>query len=34
MVEDVAETIAYLASERARNVTAQDVNVDAGTVWY
>lgn len=32
--EDVAETVAYLASERARNVTAQDINVDAGTVWY
>lgn len=32
--EDIAETVAYLASERARNVTAQDINVDAGTVWY
>ena len=32
--EDVAETVAYLASERARNVTAQDLNVDAGAVWY
>ncbi|AQL43699.1 short-chain dehydrogenase [Halorientalis sp. IM1011] len=32
--EDVARTVAYLASEDARNVTAQDVNVDAGTVWY
>jgi len=32
--EDVAETVAYLASERGRNVTAQDINVDAGTIWY
>jgi NAD(P)-dependent dehydrogenase (short-subunit alcohol dehydrogenase family) len=32
--EDVARTVAYLASEHARNVTAQDLNVDAGTVWY
>ncbi|SDF57559.1 SDR family NAD(P)-dependent oxidoreductase [Halorientalis regularis] len=32
--EDVARTVVYLASEDARNVTAQDVNVDAGTVWY
>lgn len=31
---DVAETVCYLASEEARNVTAQDINVDAGTVWY
>ncbi|MFB6205791.1 MAG: SDR family NAD(P)-dependent oxidoreductase [Haloglomus sp.] len=32
--EDVAATVAYLASDRARNVTGQDLNVDAGTVWY
>ena len=32
--EDVAEMVVYLASERARNVTGQDVNVDAGTAWY
>ena len=32
--EDVASTVAYLASDHARNVTAQDLNVDAGTVWY
>ena len=32
--EDVAKTVAHLASEDARNVTAQDINVDAGTVWY
>ncbi len=31
---DVAEMVAYLASEAGRRVTAQDVNVDAGTVWY
>ncbi|QIO25225.1 SDR family NAD(P)-dependent oxidoreductase [Haloarcula sp. JP-L23] len=32
--EDVAEMVAFLASEQGRNVTAQDLNVDAGTVWY
>ncbi|SFR64234.1 SDR family NAD(P)-dependent oxidoreductase [Halogeometricum limi] len=31
---DVAEMVAYLASDAARHVTAQDVNVDGGTVWY
>jgi NAD(P)-dependent dehydrogenase (short-subunit alcohol dehydrogenase family) len=32
--EDVAGMVAYLASERGRHITAQDVNVDGGTVWY
>ncbi|MES3517857.1 MAG: SDR family oxidoreductase [Natronomonas sp.] len=32
--EDVAETAAFLAGDEARNITAQDINVDAGTVWY
>lgn len=32
--EDVAGMVVYLASEYGRNVTAQDVNVDAGSVWY
>ena len=32
--EDVAGMVAYLASERGRRITAQDVNVDGGTVWY
>lgn len=32
--DDVAEMVVVLASDRARNVTAQDVNVDGGTVWY
>lgn len=31
---DVAEFVAYLASEHGRQITAQDVNVDAGTTWY
>lgn len=31
---DVAEVATFLASERGRHITAQDVNVDAGTVWY
>ncbi|QLD85874.1 SDR family oxidoreductase [Natronomonas halophila] len=32
--EDVSEMVAYLASDKARNVTAQDINIDAGTIWY
>ncbi|MFB6185094.1 MAG: SDR family NAD(P)-dependent oxidoreductase [Haloarculaceae archaeon] len=32
--EDVANMAVYLASEKGATVTAQDVNVDAGTVWY
>jgi len=32
--EDVAEQVAYLASDAARNTTAQDINVDAGAAWY
>ena len=32
--DDVAGMVAYLASERGRRITAQDVNVDGGTVWY
>jgi NAD(P)-dependent dehydrogenase (short-subunit alcohol dehydrogenase family) len=32
--EDVAEMVAFLASDRARHITAQDLNVDAGTTWY
>lgn len=32
--EDIANIAVHLASEVGRNVTAQDINVDAGTVWY
>jgi NAD(P)-dependent dehydrogenase (short-subunit alcohol dehydrogenase family) len=32
--EDVAAMATFLASEHARHVTAQDLNVDAGTAWY
>lgn len=32
--EDVAAMATFLASDRARHVTAQDVNVDGGTAWY
>jgi len=32
--EDTAEIVAFLASDRGRHITAQDINVDAGTVWY
>jgi NAD(P)-dependent dehydrogenase (short-subunit alcohol dehydrogenase family) len=31
---DVAELAVYLASDAGRAITAQDLNVDAGTVWY
>ncbi|WP_129113434.1 SDR family NAD(P)-dependent oxidoreductase [Halegenticoccus tardaugens] len=31
---DVAELTTYLVSERGRHITGQDINVDAGTVWY
>jgi len=32
--EDIANMIAYLVSDEGRHVTAQDINVDAGTTWY
>ncbi|MFQ5912370.1 MAG: SDR family NAD(P)-dependent oxidoreductase [Nitrospinota bacterium] len=32
--EDTAELVCFLASERAGHMTAQDVNVTAGLVWY
>lgn len=32
--EDIAETIAFLASEKGAHITAQDINVDSGTTWY
>lgn len=32
--EDTAAVAAFLASEKGRHITAQDINVDAGTVWY
>lgn len=32
--EDVAEQVAYLASDSARNTTAQDINVGGGVAWY
>ena len=31
---DVADLAVYLASEKGTSVTAQDINVDAGTTWY
>lgn len=31
---DVAEMIAYLASDAGRRITAQDLNVDSGATWY
>jgi NAD(P)-dependent dehydrogenase (short-subunit alcohol dehydrogenase family) len=30
--EDIADMVAYLASERARNITGQSINVDGGAV--
>jgi len=32
--EDVAEMVAFLASENGTHITAQDINVDSGTAWY
>lgn len=32
--EDTAGVAAFLASEKGEHITAQDINVDAGTVWY
>ena len=32
--EDVAETVSFLLGPSARHITGQDINVDAGTVWY
>lgn len=32
--EDVADTVVFLASESAHRISAQDINVDAGTIWY
>lgn len=32
--EDIAEMVAYLASDAGHHITAQDINVDAGTTWY
>jgi NAD(P)-dependent dehydrogenase (short-subunit alcohol dehydrogenase family) len=32
--EDIAGTVAFLAGPKARHITAQDVNVDGGSVWY
>jgi NAD(P)-dependent dehydrogenase (short-subunit alcohol dehydrogenase family) len=32
--EDVANMVRYLAGDAGRHVTAQDINVDAGSTWY
>ena len=32
--EDVADAVAFLASDAADRISAQDINVDAGTIWY
>lgn len=32
--EDIANTVAYLASEKGSHITAQDINVDCGATWY
>lgn len=31
---DIAEMTAFLASEKGRHITAQDINVDSGATWY
>lgn len=33
-IDDTAELVAFLASEAGRHITGQDINVDAGTIWY
>ena len=32
--DDIAQMALFLASDAAGHITAQDINVDAGTVWY
>ncbi len=32
--EEIAETVLFLADDRGRHITAQDINVDSGTAWY
>lgn len=32
--DDIASMVSYLASEEGEHITAQDLNVDAGTTWY
>lgn len=32
--DEIADFTAYLASESGRHLTAQDINVDSGKVWY
>lgn len=32
--ESVANQIIYLASEKGREITAQDINIDGGRTWY
>lgn len=32
--ESIAEQVAYLASDAGRQITAQDLNLDAGMTWY
>lgn len=31
---DIANMVRYLVSDEGRHITAQDLNVDAGTTWY
>jgi NAD(P)-dependent dehydrogenase (short-subunit alcohol dehydrogenase family) len=32
--EDIADMVAYLASDSGRHITAQDISVDSGATWY
>lgn len=32
--EDIADMVAYLASDSGRHITAQDLSVDSGATWY
>jgi NAD(P)-dependent dehydrogenase (short-subunit alcohol dehydrogenase family) len=32
--DDIAELVVFLSSDAGQHITAQDINVDAGTIWY
>jgi NAD(P)-dependent dehydrogenase (short-subunit alcohol dehydrogenase family) len=32
--DDIAQTVSFLLGPEARRISGQDINVDAGTVWY
>lgn len=32
--EDIADMVAYLASDHGRHITGQDISIDSGATWY